>query len=143
MRRRWNILIWAGFGIVLLALVSYLPLFARFPLTNDVPWVNLLLFLAGGCSLVFGLKRAFREPRLYRGKVSGPILSVVSVLAIGLFCFGVFVAARNIPSAVGAPHAGQPAPSFVLASADGKQVALADLLRGNRGALLIFYRGYW
>jgi peroxiredoxin len=38
---------------------------------------------------------------------------------------------------------GQRAPDFALADANGKTVALSDMLKGNRAVLLIFYRGYW
>jgi len=68
MKRRRNILIWAGFALALAALVSYVPLFVQFPVTRDVPWVNYLLFFAAICLLAVGLKRAFRERAVYRGK---------------------------------------------------------------------------
>ena len=143
MRRKWNILVWSGFAIVLLALVSYIPFFALFPITRNVPWANILLFLAGGGVLAVGLKRAFRQPELYRGKVAGTILGVLTLALFGFFCVGVFYFTRQIPSAAGALHAGQPAPDFTLSDANGKQVALADLLKNNRAVVLIFYRGYW
>jgi hypothetical protein len=143
MKRRANLTLWAGFAVILLAVVSYIPLFARFPMTRDVPWANYLLFLAGALLLGVGLKRAFTQSQLYRGKISGSILSVLSLLIIGLFCFGVIFASKQIPSSLDAVRVGQPAPPFTLTSADGKQIALDDLLKNNRGALLIFYRGYW
>lgn len=143
MQRRWNINLWAGFAVVLLSVVSYIPLFTLFPITRDVPWANYLLFVAGALLLFIGMKRAFGDPQHYRGKISGSILSVLSLLMIGLFCFGTVYASKQIPAAANAPHVGQPAPAFTLAAADGKQITLADLLKGNRGALLIFYRGYW
>ena len=143
MRRHWNIPIWAGFAIVLLALFSYLPVFSLFPFTRDFPWVNLLLFLAGFFLLALGLKHAFREPKDYRGKIAGSILAVLSLAICGLFCFGIFFASKDVPHADNAPRVGQLAPDFTLASADGSQVALSDLLKRNRAVLLIFYRGYW
>jgi len=143
MQRRWNIHLWAGFAIVLLSVISYIPLFTLFPVTRDVPWVNYLLFIAGALLLFIGMKRAFGDPQHYRGKISGSILSVLSLLMIGVFCFGTLYASKQIPTSANAPHVGQPAPTFSLTGADGKQIALADLLKGNRGALLIFYRGYW
>ena len=143
MRRRWNIPIWAGFAVVLLALFSYLPVFSLFPFTRDFPWVNLLLFLAGLCLLALGLNHAFREPKVYRGKIFGSILAVLSLATFGLFCYGIFIASKDVPHADNAPRVGQAAPDFTLASAGGSQVALSDLLQRNRAVLLIFYRGYW
>jgi hypothetical protein len=142
-KRRRNILIWAGFLIVLAGLVSYVPLFALFAITRDIPWVNYLLFLVGLLLLGFGLKRAFGQPEQYRGKISGSILGVLSLLMVGFFCFGILYLTKQLPASTDAARVGQPAPSFTLANVDGKQVALADLLKGNRGVLLIFYRGYW
>jgi hypothetical protein len=143
LKRRWNIPIWAGFAIVVLSVISYIPVFTPFPITRDVPWVNYLLFLAGGVFLAVGLKRAYREPDRYGGKISGPILGVLSLLIAGFFIVGIPFLAKQLPGASGAPHAGQPAPQFTLANMDGKQIALADLLKGHRGVVLIFYRGYW
>jgi hypothetical protein len=143
LKRRWNISLWAGFVIVILSVVSYIPVFALFPITRDIPWVNYLLFLVGFVLLGIGLRRAYREPGVYRGKISGPILSTLSLLIGGLFIFGVLVLTKQLPSASGALQVGQPAPLFTLADAAGKQTALADLVKGRRGVVLIFYRGYW
>ena len=143
MRRRRNVLIWTGFAVALVALGSYVPFFALFPVTRDVPWANFLLFLAAGGMLWLGLKRAFREPGLYRGKISGSILSVLSLLMFGLFCYAIFYVGKKVPPANFAPQAAQRAPNFTLSDAAGKQVALADLLNNHRAVLLIFYRGYW
>ena len=136
-------MLWTGFAIVVLSVVSYVPVFALFPITRDVPWVNYLLFVTGGVLLAVGLKRAYGEPDRYRGKISGPILSVLSLLIAGLFIFGVLFLTKQLPGSSEAPRVGQPAPVFALADANGKQTALADLLNGRRGVVLIFYRGYW
>jgi len=143
MRRNWNVLIWTGFAVTLVAAISYVPIFVRFPNTRDVPWANLLLFLAGGCLLAAGLKRAYGEPERYRGKVSGAVLGVLALALFGLFCWGNFVFARRVPSSNGAPQVGRPAPDFTLLDAGGKPVTLSELRRANRAVLLIFYRGYW
>jgi len=152
MRRRWNFSLWAGFILVVIGLVSYVPFFALFPLTRDFPWVNLLLFVAGGTLLVSGLRRAYREPQIYRGKILGPILAVLSLAGIGFFGYGLFYVARQIPSSTAAPRVGQKAPEFTLLDQNGKPVALADLLSSPplgapsakaNGVLLIFYRGFW
>jgi hypothetical protein len=142
LKRRRNILPWVGFAIVLVALVSYVPFFALFPATRDLPWANYLLFLIGGVLLAVGVRRAFREPERYRGKISGSILATLSVLLFAFFVASVTYFARQIPAAT-ALAVGQNAPEFVLTDADGRQVSSARLLSGHRGLVLVFYRGYW
>jgi len=89
------------------------------------------------------MRRAFRQREVYRGRIVGPLLAIVSLLAIAFLVWAGFFMARQIPKSAGAPHVGQPAPEFSLPDQDGQQVALADLLRDQRAALLIFYRGHW
>ena len=143
MRRRRNILSWAGFAIVLVALVSYIPFFALFPATRDIPWANYLLFLIGGALLAAGVRRAFHEPGRYQGKISGSTLAALSVLLFAFFVASVTYFSKEIPSASTALRASQKAPPFVLVDATGKQVSSAGLLNGHRGLVLVFYRGYW
>jgi hypothetical protein len=143
MRRSWNAPIWAGFAVTLVAVISYIPFFARFPNTRDVPWANLLLFLIGGCLLAIGLKRAYGRPERYRGKVSGVVLGVLTLAMFGLFCWGNFIFSRRLPTSSGVPQVGQAAPDFTLPDANGKPVTLSELRKANRAVLLIFYRGYW
>ena len=143
MRPRANILVWAGFVTALLGAVTYVPVFSRFASTRDFPWVNLLLLAAAISLIAVGLRRAFRRPDLYRGKVIGSIFAVLTLSMIGLFGYVVFFLAKQLPAAGSAIQAGQSAPEFEMASSDGRRVRLAELLSGNRGVLLIFYRGYW
>ncbi len=154
MARRRNHFVWAGFLIVVVALLSYLPLFVRFPLTRDFPWVNLLFFVVGASFLGVGVRRAYRQPELYRGKVSGAIFSALSALALGLFLYGIFYHARDLPASKGAPQVGEKAPEFTLPDQNGSPVTLSRLLASAadsparaapaiQGAVLIFYRGYW
>ena len=143
MKRRHNLLLWAGFLLVLLGVFTYEPIFILFDSTRDVPWVNGLLSLAGGCLLAIGLKRAFGQPELYRGKVLGSIFGALSLLLVGFACYGLFYASRAVPTSANALRVGQTAPDFTLASASGSQVTLSELLKNNRAVLLIFYRGYW
>ncbi len=152
MKRHWNFSLWAGFLLVLAGLLSYVPVFALFPITRDFPWVNLLLFLAGGVVLIAGLRRAFRHPEIFRGKIFGPLLTVLSAAGISFFIYGIFILGRQMPPSAAAPHLGQKAPEFALPDQDGKPVSLADLLSSpppgtksakSSGVLLIFYRGHW
>ncbi len=143
MKRRRNISIWAGFAIVIVALVSYIPIFTLFPVTRDVPWANYLLFLLGGGVLALGVRRAFREPERYRGKISGSILAALSVLLFGFFVVTILYLGKQIPSAERVVRTGQPAPAFVLQDIAGKPVASSELLKGRRAIVLVFYRGYW
>jgi hypothetical protein len=152
--RRMNWPLWAGFLLSLAALGSYPLFFARFPVTRDVPWVNILLFGAAVVLLAAGLRRAFSQQALYRGKISGPILTVASVAFAGIFVHLVFFGSRGLPASHGAPKVGQKAPDFTLPDINGKPVSLSGLLaeaqaassdngKPPRSVLLIFYRGYW
>jgi len=152
MKRRWNLSIWTGFLLVLAGLMSYVPVFALFPITRDFPWVNLLFFAAGAVLLCSGLKRAFRQPDLYRGKIFGSVLAALSVAGIGFFSYGLFYIARQLPASETAPRVGQKAPVFNLSDQNGKTVTFAELLSSPptgtasakaNGVLLIFYRGHW
>jgi hypothetical protein len=152
MKRRWNLQIWVGFLIILAGLLSYIPVFSLFPVTRDFPWVNLLLFLAGGWVLGAGLRRAFRQPDVYRGKLFGSILAILSLAGVGLFLFGLFYLGRQLPVSATAPRVGEQAPDFALPDQDGKTVSFAELLSSApagapdtkaRAVLLIFYRGHW
>jgi hypothetical protein len=142
-QRRWNIPIWAGFAVVIVALVSYVPLFVQFPVTRDIPWANYLLFAAGLGLLAMGLRRAFRDPSHYRGTVSGSILAGLSLLLCALFVVGLPYMGRQIPSAESALRPGQPAPSFALLDVAGKQRTSSEFLDSHRAMVLVFYRGYW
>jgi len=105
MKRRWNWPLWTGFLLALAGLFSY-AVFAQFPITRDFPWANLLLFASGGILLVLGLGRAFGRPQVYRGKMFGPILAVLSLLAFTLFDYGVLYELRQMPASAGAPRVG-------------------------------------
>jgi hypothetical protein len=145
MKRRWNWPIWAGFVVIVAGLFSY-GFFARFPITRDFPWANLLLLGIGIALLLVGLFRAFGRPQLYRGKILGSIFAAIAVLVIALFSYEIFYVLRQVPASTGAPRVGQKAPDFLLLDQNGKPVGLGDLLRGPSGpkpVALIFYRGFW
>jgi hypothetical protein len=150
--KKFNWQIWAGFLLSVFAFMSYPLLFVRFVVTRDFPWANLLLFALAVVLTWLGVRRAFASdrsrPRL--AKIGGSILASLSVLVLGLFIFSVFIFARWMPAAHGAPQVGQKAPDFTLNDTNGKSVTLAELLSSPinanttpKGVLLIFYRGYW
>jgi hypothetical protein len=142
MKRRWNWPIWVGFVFTLAGLFSY-EFFAQFPITRDFPWANFLLFGIGAAFLIVGLFRAFGRPQLYRGKIVGLIFAAIAVLVVAFSSYAIFYAQRQVPASAGAPRVGQKAPDFLLLDQNGKPVGLGDLLSNSRGALLIFYRGFW
>jgi hypothetical protein len=149
-KRRPNAPLWLGFLVAMFAFLSYVPIFARYPSTRDMPWANFLIFAIALVLLFIGLRRAFGEPSLYRGKVAGPILTTLSIAALALFCFFTFSLGKGLPPATQAPKVGQKAPDFALADTSGATVTLASLLSApitasqpTKGVVLIFYRGYW
>jgi len=150
--RKWNWRIWAGFLLAVAVVPGYLLFFARFPITRNVPWASWLMFAAAAALLWEGVSRALTNPEVYRGKVSGPILALLSLGTAGLFAYATLYASRQLPAAVGAPAVGDKAPEFALADTSGRTVALSTLLSepmpgmqpaNPRGVLLVFYRGYW
>lgn len=149
LRQNWRLRV--GFLLFPISFASYYYVFARWPLTRDIPWVNFLLFAAGFILLFFGLKRAFAQPPQHQGRVAGPIATLVSVLVVGFFCFTVFYQTRRLPASGGAPRIGQKAPEFVLPDSSNQPVSLSSLLSAPlaasqappKGVLLVFYRGYW
>lgn len=152
--RRWNWRLWVGFVLSLVALLAYPTYITKVSLTRTIFWPSVLLFLVAAVLLVSGLRRAFREPQSYRGKISGPILTTLSVLILGLFGFFNYYVFKNFPAANNAPKVGQRAPDFTLVDTNGKSFSLAQLrstpmanstggLRPAKGVLVFFYRGYW
>jgi hypothetical protein len=153
-KRKSNWPLWAGFLSAVIAFVSYFLFFFQFPITRDFPWVNFLLFGLAAVLLAMGLRRAFAHPSYYRGKISGPILATLGAAVLGVFCYTIFIASRQLPAAAGAPKVGQKGPDFSLSDTDGKSLSLAGLLsapladqsgpgHAPKGVLLVFYRGYW
>jgi hypothetical protein len=145
MNRKWNWPVWVGFVVVVGGLFSY-GFFARFPITRDFPWANLLLFGIGIALLIFGLFRAFGRPQVFRGKIFASIFTTIAVVVVAFFSYEMFYVLRQVPASAGAPRVGQKAPDFILLDQNGNPIGLGDLLRGPSGpkaVALIFYRGFW
>lgn len=146
MKRSWNLFLWLGFLFSLAGFFSYL-FFIQFPVTRDFPWANFVIFAVSAVFLVAGLRRAFRSPDTYRGKIFGSIFAALGLLVFGFFSYIVFHELYQLPASTGAPTVGQKAPDFTLPDQDNNPVPLADLISGREGkprtALLIFYRGFW
>jgi len=142
MKRKWNWPLWVGIAVAVGGLFSY-EFFARYPITRDFPWANLLLFGIGSALLIVGLFRAFGRPQLYRGKIFGSIFTAITLFFFAFFSYAIFYVLRQVPLSAHAPRVGEKAPEFTLVDQNGRSVALADLLSGSRAAVLIFYRGFW
>ena len=152
-RRRNKALLWAWI-ITLPAFLLNLPLFFfQFPGQQLLPWLALAAFVAALALCVIALRHAFGQPQVYRGKISGSIVTVIAGLLFALTVFG-FFSARKMPGTSQAPQPGQKAPAFTLADTTGAQVSLASLLDAPlansprpdgkpKAVLAIFYRGYW
>jgi hypothetical protein len=148
-RRNWHP--WVGFLLSILGVLSYFLVFTRYPVTRDTPWANFLILAAGIGFVISGLRRAYGRSQQYRGKIAGPILALLSLFAVGSFCFLIFYATKQMPKAADAPRVGQKAPEFILTDTNHKEVSLADLMTmplpnsstPPKGVFLVFYRGYW
>ena len=152
MEQRRNFLPLLGLLVCVAGVLSYFLFFYQFPATRDVPWVSWLLFALGLVLLAAGISRAFRQREIYRGRILGPVLGVLSVAVVGFFLFFTMVGTKDLPAAAGAPKVGEKVPDFTLQNAEGRSVRLYDLLGRKTGdtaggpgssVVLIFYRGYW
>jgi len=147
-RRVVNWPIWLSVPLAVATLYSYPFVFVRWPVTRDVPWVNLLLGATAVTLAITGVRRSFG--RGWMAKTAGVVAAAATVAAVGLFVYKVLVLARELPASAHAPNVGQQAPEFTLADLNNQPVSLTSLrttpLEGSRtprGVLLIFYRGYW
>jgi len=139
--------LWSGFLLGPIAFLSYPFVFERWPLTRDVPWVNLLLFGLTALLLFTGLRRAFAPGRLRWLRItSGLMATSLSVAMFANFSLSVFVRARHLPASVHAPRVGERAPNFTLPDENGALISLAALLSPTpvsgapaaKGVLLVF-----
>ena len=159
---------WIALLLALAALLSNAGYFLGLPGQRALPWLSVALTIAALICAAVGIMRAFRQSQLYRGKVSSPILGVLSLLICGLVAVA-SISSRALPSSAAAPQVGQKVPDFTLADTSGNKVSLDQLLgkaaatvsasantatgqaipvglsttTPTKAVLLVFYRGYW
>jgi hypothetical protein len=146
--RKQTFVPWAGLLLTAAGALSNGLVFIGFP-AAPVPWISLLLSLTGYVIVLIGLWQVFRQPTIYKGKISGSVAAALSLLFLaGSIAF--FWSARHIPAeSANAPQVGQRVPDFTLPDSAGHSVSLTQLLSGSMGKeppkalLLVFYRGYW
>jgi hypothetical protein len=127
-------MVWLGPLVAIVAVASYFTIFVNWPITRDVPWVNLILLaLALGASIA-GLMRSRRRVLAAGG------LALTLALG-GFFVWYCYVFSYEIPSAELALDVGAPVPAIVLRDDRGQDVELAALSREK--LVLVFYRGHW
>jgi hypothetical protein len=148
---RENWAVWVGSLLALVAVLCNVVFFVNLPGLWAIAWLSMLLSVVALIFLGLGLKHAFGRPVVYRRKILSSVLSLVSLLLVGVAIFASF-SARAMPTSAGAPQIGQRAPDFTLADTTDQQVSLAQLLAQAakdskvmpaKSVLLIFYRGYW
>jgi hypothetical protein len=153
--RRRNTAPWWGLLFAVGAIGCNVAFFVSPPLQGALPWLSMLFAVLALVFLGAGLRRAFGQAHVYRGKVLSVVLTVIALFPLGLTAFA-FVKARELPSSTAAPQVGQRIPDFTLSDTSGKPVSLDQLLAAAPSAstsqsqasapkavLLIFYRGYW
>jgi hypothetical protein len=153
-QRRRNGALFAGVAFLFLTILSNFP--SLYGLKSPgvqtlLPWVSLVLPGIALICFIVGLKRAFAQPSIYRGKIWGSIVGALSLLLFAGSIWG-YYHAKDLPVSSGAPRIGQKAPDFTLSDTSGNQVSLSELLKtpidvasgkAPKAVLLIFYRGYW
>ena len=147
--KSWNWRPWVGFLLAFVAPLFYFSLFDR---VRGAFWISIAAFVIAIQLLADGLQRAYRHAEVYRGKVAGPILAVLSLFFIGAFAFGMLMMGKAYSKAPNAPRVGDKVPEVTLTDTSGRKVTMAQLLstpiaggtaKQPRGVLLVFYRGYW
>ena len=128
--------LWGGLLLSVVAFVSYFVFFVRYPVTRDVPWANVVLFLLALFLLISGFRRA-------RRKIAAGVAVALGFVIAATLGFAIVVGSK-VPHSPTAPQVGQKMPDFKLLDSTGREVSLAQLLASSqRGVLLVFYRGYW
>ena len=127
-------MVWLGPLLALVAVASYFTVFVNWPLTRDVPWVNLILLAVALAASIAGLVRSRR-----RVLASGGL--VLTLFLGGFFVWYCYVFSYAIPGAELALDVGDPVPAIVLRDDRGQDVALSSLAADK--LVLVFFRGHW
>src|SRR5215470_9521260 len=98
--------LWLGLVICLVGALSNVFYFLNPPVQAALPWINLLVPIAGLAIVVIGLWRAYARPQEYGGKVLGPVFAILCLILAGGSTFG-FFHARDVPASARAPQVGQ------------------------------------
>ncbi len=127
-------MVWIGPVLAFVGVASYFALFLNWPITRDVPWVNLILLALATAASIAGLMRSRRRVLAAGGLV-------ITLGLAGFFLYYTYVSSYDIPSAELALDVGAPVPALTLVDDRGAQVELASLSREK--LVLVFYRGHW
>src|SRR5689334_18324344 len=98
--------IWTGFLLSLIAGLSYPLVFVRWPITREVPWVNLILFAIALVLLFFGLRRAFKPDKRIISRIFSSLAAVFGVALLAGLLFVVYVMSSWLPASSAAPRVG-------------------------------------
>src|SRR5438067_13592097 len=120
--RRINWPIWLGFALSIFAFISYPLIFTNWVATRDFPWANIALFVVAAFLLFVGIRRAFAPDRRRLSKIVASLVTVLSVLVLGLFIFTAFIGSRWLPASKGEPQVRQQAPGLTLNDTNNKPI---------------------
>ena len=129
-----------GLPIVVVGFLSYFMVFAKYPATRDVPWVNLPIMLVG-IWIAWRYRWQNRKAPAFWTRAFSSLLLTGAVLITCLFCFYVFVYSYQLPKSSNALAVSQIPTNFTLKDHQGNDVSLTDF-RGKH-LIITFYRGYW
>lgn len=120
-------------------MLSYFFVFAQWPLTRDIPWVNYIILL-----LALGLT-GYGVANVWAKGLGSKIASITSLFFSAafpvLFIGYVFGLSNQLPSAEQAVSTGNALPDLVLTGDDGEPINVADVAQDK--LILVFFRGHW
>ncbi len=128
------VMVWLGPILAFVGVASYFALFLNWPITRDVPWVNLILLALALAASIAGLMRSRRRVLAAAGLA-------LTLAFSGFFLWYTYVVSYDLPSAELALDVGAQVPAVVLRDARGQDVELAALSREK--LVLVFFRGHW